>query len=236
MANILEYKSIPVSLKNVIVDINESKGIVEGYFSVFGNEDSDGDIIMPGAFTKTLQENLPRIKHLYQHDTWRPLSGTKNGNLVVKQDSYGLHFVSTISKTSWGNDAIRLYADGVIDEQSIGFQTVKSQDKGKVREITEVKLWEGSAVTFAANPMAKTTDVKSLDKDALFLKMDAVTKAIRNGKYENDELFENLEFYHKQLQAIIYNLSKDTKPPVQDTLPDEVKGIFTTFKESLKAK
>lgn len=236
MSNILEYKSIPVSHKNAIVDINESKGVIEGYFSVFGNEDSDGDIVMPGAFTKTLQEQYRRIKHLYQHDPWRPLSGTKNGNLVVTQDSYGLHFVSTISKTSWGNDAIRLYADGVIDEQSIGFQTVKSQDRGAIREITEVKLWEGSAVTFAANPMAQTTDVKSLDKDALFKKMEAVTKAIKNGKYENEDLFENLEFYHKQLQSLIYNLTKDTKPPVQDTLPDDVKGIFTTFKETLKAK
>jgi len=235
MEKLLEYKSVSVSTQNTIKDIDTRLGIVTGYFSVFGNKDSDEDIIMPGAFTKTLQENYRRIKHLYQHDTWRPLSATKNNNLVLTQDNYGLHFVSTISKTSWGKDAIQLYVDGVIDEQSIGFETVKSNDKGDYREITEVKLWEGSAVTFAANDLAITTDVKSLDKDWLFKRMDSVAKAIRNGKYENEDIFDSLEFYLKQLQKLIYNLTQDTKPPVQDTLPD-VRDAIKSFTQSLNAK
>lgn len=236
MGNILEYKSIHASTKDAIKDIDETKGIVSGYFSVFGNKDSDSDIIMPGAYTKTLNENYRRIKHLYQHNPWQPLSGTKNDNLVVTQDNYGLHFVSTVSKTSWGRDAIRLYADGVIDEQSVGFQTIKSQDRQGYRELTELKLWEGSAVTWAANEQALTGDVKSLDKDLLFTKMNNVVKSIRNGKYENEDIFDSLELYVKQIQLLIHNLTKQATEPLPSTLPDDVKGIFTTFKETLKAK
>jgi phage head maturation protease len=37
-------------------DQDLKQGIVSGYFAVFGNKDLDGDIIAPGAFTKTIQE------------------------------------------------------------------------------------------------------------------------------------------------------------------------------------
>ena len=50
-----------------IEDIDEAQGIVTGLGSVFGNVDSDGDIIEKGAYTKTIQENRSRIKYLYQH-------------------------------------------------------------------------------------------------------------------------------------------------------------------------
>src|SRR5688572_2497050 len=123
MNNEFEYKGI--SVEDGIKDIDEAKGLIVGHFSKFGNIDSDGDMIMPGAFSKSLKENYKRIKHLYQHDSFRPLSATKKDNLIVKEDKDGLYFESTISKTSWGNDAIRLHVDGVIDENSIGFKTVK---------------------------------------------------------------------------------------------------------------
>ena len=70
MKEIYQYKSIAAEVK----DIDEAKGIITGYFSVFGNIDSDGDMIMPGAYTKTLKENNRRIKHLWQHNPVYPLS------------------------------------------------------------------------------------------------------------------------------------------------------------------
>lgn len=236
----MEYKGINSTTKDAVINVDEAAGIIEGYFSVFGNKDSDQDIILPGAYTKTLQENYSRIKHLYQHDSWRPLSGTKNGNLVLTQDSYGLRYKSTVSKTSYGRDAIRLHLDGVIDENSVGFQTLQAKEvvdeTGKCthREIIEVKLWEGSSVTWGANEMALNTSAKSLNKEELFKKMDVVTKAIRNGKYENEELFDCLDIYLKQLQTIITELS--TKAAVEAPKPDNVKDwaeALTTFNKSL---
>ena len=57
------FKSCGLELK----DLDDSKGIVSFYFSSFGNEDSDGDILQKGAFTKSIKENLSLIKHFKNH-------------------------------------------------------------------------------------------------------------------------------------------------------------------------
>lgn len=232
--NGIEYKSIGVE-EMMLKDIDEKQGRVLGYFSKFSNIDSDKDVIMPGAFTRTLKNNAARIKHLYQHNPLMPLSGVKNGKLIITEDKEGLAFDSTISQTSYGRDTIRLYADGVIDEHSIGFNTVDAKDKKDYREITEIKLWEGSTVTWGANEMAGTTSVKSLTKEDVIKKMDVVIKSFRNGKYENEEVFDLLEIYFKQLQQIILDISKPTTGPLpHSTLPVDTKETLTIFKKQLK--
>ncbi len=218
MKNILEYKGVNAG-SDSIKDIDEKAGIVTGYFSIFGNKDSDNDVITKGAYKKTLSENYNRVKHLYQHDPFQPLAGVKNGALKVSEDSKGLYFESTISKTSWGRDAIQLYADGVVDEHSVGFQTVKATDKGGYREITEIKLWEGSTVTWGANDLARSKS--ALDLEGVTKKMDSVIKSIRNGKYENEEIFDNLEYYFKQLQQLFINLTNKSQSSTQPELSVE---------------
>ena len=218
MKNILEYKGINVG-PDSIKDIDEKNGVVTGYFSIFGNKDSDSDVITKGAYKKTLSENYNRVKHLYQHDSFRPLAGVKNNKLVVKEDSKGLYFESTISQTSWGRDAIKLYADGVVDEHSVGFQTVKAVDRSDYREITEIKLWEGSTVTWGANELALSKS--AFDVDSVTKKMDSVIKSIRTGKYENEEIFDSLEYYFKQLQQLFINLTNKSQSSTQPELSVE---------------
>jgi hypothetical protein len=232
-----QTKSIGVG-ELTLKDIDEPKGRILGYFSTFGNIDSDKDMIMPGAFAKTLMQNTKRIKHLYQHNPMMPLSGVKNGNLILSEDSNGLLFDSTISKTSYGLDTIKLYVDGVIDEHSIGFNTVNKSEKKDYTEITEIKLWEGSTVTWGANEMAGTAAVKSLTKEQAIAKMNVAIKAFRNGKYENDEVFDLLEIYIKQLQQVILDISEKSIEPAKPILPDvnrsEVLEALKSFTNSLK--
>lgn len=239
MKSILDYKEVPVS-ELTLKDIDEKQGKITGYFSIFGNVDSDGDMIMPGAFKKSLAEGgMKRFKHLYQHDTWKPLSGTKNGNLVVKEDNTGLYFESTVSQTSWGRDTIKLYADGVVDEHSVGFQTIRSNEKDKYRELVELKGWEGSTVTWGANSMAQVTSVKSTDDvNLLSKKMESVLKAMRNGKYENEEIFDNLEYFFKQIQQSFLDLlhkaeQKLTLPGDKSPVAPSLLGVLKTFNNSL---
>ena len=225
MKNVLEFKSI-IANSESIKDVDEKSGVITGYFSIFGNIDSDKDIMMPGAYKKTLSEGYRRIKHLYQHDPFRPLSGVKNERLKVYEDAKGLYFESTISKTSWGRDAIQLYADGVVDEHSVGFQTVKSLDKEGYREITEVKLWEGSTVTWGANEFALSKSAMTVEE--LEKKMNNIMKAIRNGKYENEDIFDSLEYYFKQLQNFIITLQNNSKKSTEpDTSVQPVDAIKT---------
>jgi len=67
--------------------------------------------------------------------------------------------------------------------------------------------------------------------------MAIVTKAIRNGKYENEDLFDSLDLYMKQLQTLISNLTNTTKPDTIDsTLPETVKDTIMLFTNSLTTK
>jgi uncharacterized protein len=219
------YKNVSnSSIGGVIKDLDTKTGTVTGYFSIFGNVDSDGDMIMPGAFKRTLQNNYKRIKHLNQHRSYEPLAATTKETLTVKEDSRGLYFESRITPTSYGKDVIMLYGDGVLDEHSIGYETVKEQKSGSYNEITEMKLWEGSTVTFGANELALVESVKSLNKEQAFDKMSGVMKALRNGKYEHEEIFEMLELTFKQLQQHIIDLSTSSTQPAL-VAPDPQKGI-----------
>lgn len=177
------YKS-----SNQITDVDFDKRIVKGYFSIFNNVDSDKDVILPGAYSKTIQENL-RIKHLYQHNPTMLLSSVRSGRLKLKEDNIGLAFESEISDTTWGRDVLRLYEDKVIDEHSVMIRPVKKTKKDGVNYLHEVKMFEGSTVTWGANELATGG-----------LKSEKIMKALKDGKYENEELFDLLEIYLKQLE------------------------------------
>ena len=110
-------KSLPFEVKAV----SEQDRVVEGYAAAFGNVDSYGDVLMSGAFGKTIREGAGRVKVVWQHDAW---SGVIGKPLEMREDDYGLFTRSYISKTQLGDDALTLAADGVIDEMSIGYRLV----------------------------------------------------------------------------------------------------------------
>jgi uncharacterized protein len=52
----------------------EADGTVEGYASLFGELDQARDMVMPGAFTRTLKSRgVRRIPMLFQHDPAEPV-------------------------------------------------------------------------------------------------------------------------------------------------------------------
>lgn len=215
-----ETKSIDASVDGIITDVDPSSGTIKGYFAVFGNKDSDGDIIVPGAFTKTLQEQGKRVRHVWQHDISMPLARPK-----LTQDGKGLAFESVISKTTWGKNAIQLYQDQVIDEHSFGYNTIKQQKKAHGNELIELRLWEGSSVTLGANELSLGGPAKSLTKIQIIDRMERVYKALRNGRYEGDEIFELLDVYHQQLKQLVADLGESTPAVEQQTQePQEKKS------------
>lgn len=209
-------KSISTQMPGVITDVDPKTGTVKGYFSVFNNKDSDGDVILPGAFTKTLQENGSRIRHVWQHNISQPIARP-----ILTQDSKGLAFESTISQTSLGKDVIILYEDGVIDEHSFGYETIKSASKKDYNELQELRVWEGSSVTLGANEMALGMPSKGWTKETLIAMMDRTYKALRNGRYQSDEVFEMLDVYHQQLKQLFFELIVAT-PAVAEATPEPI--------------
>lgn len=165
-----------------------AENTIEGYAAYFGNVDSYGDIIEQGAFTKTLKENNNRVKVLWQHNTNEPIGKP----VQMEQDSKGLYIKAKISMTDVGRKAMELMRDGVIDEMSIGYDIIKDEYKGKNRMLKELRLWEFSPVTFAANEKARITSAKSLS-ELLYDVKHADIGEIKNAIQKLNELVAQLE-------------------------------------------
>lgn len=218
---------------DAIKDVDEVKGIVTGYFSIFGNKDSDGDIVMPGAYRKSLRENgpdseKPRILHLYMHDPGQPLARP----MVLKEDKKGLYFESKISTTTLGRDVIQLYKDKVLTEHSIGYQIIKRErdEEREEQKLIELKLWEGSTVTWGANMDALVESVKGENMpdeqtwNGIVHKLEALNDAVTKGHY-SDETARVLEIQFKQLQQLIISLATKLVPVKTTQKVDEPKEL-----------
>ena len=208
MSTIL-YKASPVG---ELLDADQHAGIIKGYGSYFGNKDSDSDVITKGAYSKTIKENGERVKYLYQHDMMQPIGKMRE----LYEDDKGLVFVAEIAKTQLGKDVVELMKSGVITENSVGIVPIQKQNKGEYREITEVKLYEISAVTLAANDQAKILDVKgNVDVEKLAKRYDNLVKLIRKGEI-SDEMGYAIEAELLKLKSLFVEF---TKPSEDDTLP-----------------
>jgi HK97 family phage prohead protease len=190
------YKNLS---EGIIEDVDDVKGIVTGYFSAFNNIDSDGDVIVSGAYKKTIAENGPqgrnRIMHLLQHNPLMPLAKP----LELMEDAKGLRFTSKITETSYGKDVIKLYKEGVFNEHSVGFEIVKADNKAGYREIKEIKLWEGSTVTWGANPNTPIESMKRWDKPKTEDMIAKFCGILRNGDLTDESMIQ-LEIGLKQIE------------------------------------
>jgi len=217
MKNFYEIKNIfseDFQDKGMIADVDIKSRTVTGYFSRFGNIDSDGDMLMPGAFTKTIKERGKEgkniIPHILDHDIHLSLKQLSKPVLYEKQD--GGFFESTISDTQNGIDTLKLYRDGVINQHSFGFRTINKEAKSNYTAITEVMMYEMSTVPLGANSETPFTGFKSYSPIELKSRYEVLTKAFNNGDY-TDETFAILDAQIKQLEqemAIKYLQSIET--------------------------
>lgn len=216
-------------------DVDVKQGIVTGYFSAFGNVDSDGDIIQKGAYSKTIQENGPqskqkRIKHLLDHDRKKAVGVLT----VLKEDDYGLYYESKAGKWAAGRDFLEMVEDGLITEHSVCIGIVKSTKSkdGEITTITEASLKEGSSLQcWGANPATPITGVKST-KDYLEYLTYCEEKFQHFLKHGNvtDETFLLIE---QKVKSISEQIKAMTTKPLISTLPDDAQ-IINEFKQHLK--
>jgi HK97 family phage prohead protease len=125
-----------------------SDGSVEGYASLFGEVDQSRDMVMPGAFAKTLSlRGIRRIPMLFQHDPAEPIGIWQE----LTEDWRGLRVRGRlIPDVVRARELLALMKEGAADGLSIGFKTVKARldPKTRIRKLTEIELWEISIVTF----------------------------------------------------------------------------------------
>ena len=149
---------------------NEGKRIVKGYFASFDNVDAHNEVFTKGAFAKSIKErgvnseSNRKIMHLAFHDMNRPIGNLK----VLEEHTQGLYFESELGTHTDGEDALRMYKEGIIKEHSVGFMYVGDKMReleNGAWELNEVKLFEGSMVGLGANSETPNLSVvKSLEQ------------------------------------------------------------------------
>jgi len=148
-----------MDIKNLHFEVKEvsEDGTFEGLLSVYGNVDLGGDVVERGAFTKSLEESKYTVPMLWQHDQKTPI-----GLLEIQDSEVGLKvkgiYVLEVEKA---RESHALMKRGVIKGLSIGYQSIKDKIEKGIRYLSEIKLYEGSVVTFPMNPLALVTTVKS---------------------------------------------------------------------------
>jgi HK97 family phage prohead protease len=146
--------------------LDDTTGKFSGYLSTFGNVDYGNDSVQPGAFVKTIREakstqsasDSPYLfPILWQHNPNEPIGGFVN----MAEDAKGLYVEGELDMDiPQGQRAYSGLKKKYIRGMSIGYDTVKERWEKGVRNLIELRLWEGSIVTFPMNAEADVTTVK----------------------------------------------------------------------------
>lgn len=167
----IEFKAIPGQF-----NIDEAQGIVECFVAGIGNKDSVGDVLISGAFTKSLTRRKPRV--VWGHNWNDPIGkvleiyevAPGDRRLPSKMLTAGIgglyakvqfNLSSEKGKEAFANVAFF----GQEQEWSIGYKTLDSIFDPNIQAniLKEVELYEVSPVLHGANQLTGTISVKSDD-------------------------------------------------------------------------
>jgi uncharacterized protein len=165
-----------------LVGTDPDSGVIEGYASVFGVLDRGADIVMPGAFRKTLQawrkrKALPPM--LWQH--WDPIGSWTS----MEEDEVGLKVVGEIVKeVPQGAICHALVRKHAVRGLSIGYRCLEHEMDRKTgaRRILQADLFEVTVTPTPMLPEAMITSAKNFNprdlerslRDAGLSRSDAV--------------------------------------------------------------
>jgi HK97 family phage prohead protease len=222
-----------------IDDVDDVKGYVINYDNAFDKVDTDGDISRKGAYTKTLKDNVLRMKWYLNHDT----------NLLLgvpfiegtEQDDFGLKSVNrlnmdkTLSRDTLSDYKLFKEYNRTL-EHSIGYEVIKSNpyDLGggkEGRELTEIKLWEKSTLTsWGANEFTPLVDIKSEKNIKSMLEM--LEQMFTNNYKYSDERKRAAEKLIKELQSLNNQEPGETTLDIEPTQTE----IYSLILKSLKCQ
>jgi len=171
MAPRLEFGSYMIPFEEKAIAEEDDCWTFSGYAAVFNNRDQGGDIIVPGAFKRTLvDDGLPELHVLHKHqgepvgtitDAWEDSKGLRVEGVLPK-DSLKARETYALLKPR-GKHGARAYKG-----MSIGYWAVKSREGkhggAETRFLEELKLKEAS---FVKDPMNRLAVVDQLKTDGL---------------------------------------------------------------------
>jgi len=162
------------------LNVDQAQGIVECFVAGIGNKDSVGDIVISGAFAKSLSHRKPRV--VWGHSWNDPIGKVLEMYEVPVGDSRlpskmrnagigGLYAKVQFNLNSEkGREAFATVAFfGEDQEWSIGYKTIDSiyDQSLQANILKEVELYEVSPVLHGANQMTGTISIKADEKGGL---------------------------------------------------------------------
>lgn len=148
---------------------NSESRTISGYAAIFGNKDRDGDILLRGCFAKSIADRgadsnaKGKIMFLWQHDHAQPLGRITK----LQEDEKGLYFEAELDTIDIADRALTQLESGTLNQFSIGFSyvadAVRHDEEQDAWLVGEVKLYEISVVSIAANPETEYLGLKSFE-------------------------------------------------------------------------
>ena len=169
---------------------------IKAYALAFGNVDSWGDIIAPGACDKFLaSEDYNRMALCYQHNISEVVGVITDAGV----DEKGMWIEADVLPTTTGKDVQTLIKAGAIKEFSIGYYATEYHFEKvdgyayDIRVLDAITIVEVSPVTRAANPQAVLLDAKNEGAEQTAEVKDEVQEDAPEIKEENHLNSENME-------------------------------------------
>lgn len=158
-------------------------GQFSAYASVFGNKDSYGDVVLPGAFTDTLAEwkdSGQFIPLLFGHNMSDP--DFNIGHIVTAvEDEKGLLVTAQLDlENAKAAQVYRMLKGRRVNQMSFAYDVIEGawieSEDDHYYELRKLKVFEVSVVTIGANQETEILAVKSAT-DALLSKAGRVISA-----------------------------------------------------------
>jgi len=217
----MDFKQLSYDLK----ELDNTKGIVIAYANAYNFKDSDGDISAPGSFTKTVSENMKRIRVLKDHNPTITLGVPL---AIDTQDAYGLltttkfNLNKSVSRDML-SDITLMHQEGLNAELSIGYNVI-DRDKKNKSIITEYKLMEYSFLSsWAANELSTVQDIKNIKSTYGILSL--IEKAY-NLPYSDTRL--------RQIETILKSLTTGPEDEIPTLEVGPMVNLINNFTQSLK--
>ncbi|RVE83346.1 HK97 family phage prohead protease [Sinorhizobium meliloti] len=176
----MKTKDFSLQVKELTED-----GTFEGYGSIFGNVDSYGEKVVPGAFVESLAKHKREgssVLMLWQHNPNEPIGVWED----LAEDAKGLwgkgHLILEVQKAREIHALMKRKAIGGL---SIGYRESDTDQDGAVRVLKKLDLYEISPVSFPANRRARIEAVKSE-------RMEEFARRLRDGDPMPIKEFEDI--------------------------------------------
>lgn len=202
-----KFHTVPFEVKE-ITEV-EDRWNFKGYASIFNTVDNVDDIVIPGAFKRTIQHHKGKFPLVWMHDRQEIL-----GAAIVHEDKKGLkvdpgYMLKAVQKS---HEAYPLMKDKIVNGMSFAYRVIQRDFKDGIRLLKELAVGEitiGPA-TMIAHPKALITQVKFAER---------IDEMIASMKTATTHDLRMLEDQKQWLQSFLANSTEEMKAAIRTSLP-----------------